>query len=339
MIFSLEDFNSIIAIYGIHSEAIKFKELQSILSDKNIRLIYIIQTKDKQRFVCRITHESHYPIWLIQKQSLFAMCLYNNGISTAQKLHCNGNYCIQWRKNGIVFSITLERYAGNDLKTVNIDTFRVLGELLGHTHAISQMYKQSIGFSFTMNAINTGRAKYKNIFINAKDIYLCEVEISKAAYLHDSLIHILRTIWPALPQGAVHGDLGLFNNILMSKNRFVIIDFNLSGDEAYLFDLMTTFYSSFYKFCSKKEFYSVNVLSLLHIFLKGYIKYRKLTTFEKQNFKLISALVNGIFYTKYLIKQYHDELYYDNIDKIEYIENIFYSGIKSYRKISQRRLP
>ena len=81
MIVSTEEFNHIISMYGIKSKIIKFEELQNCSYDIcNMRLIYLLYTNDKKKFVCKMTNESNYPAWLIEKQSQFAMFLYKNGI-------------------------------------------------------------------------------------------------------------------------------------------------------------------------------------------------------------------------------------------------------------------
>lgn len=331
MIFSAEDFNSIVLKYGVQSKIIKIEELQNNTPNtKNMRLIYLMHTSDQQKLVCRMTNEVRYPSWLIEKQSAFAMFLYKNGIPTAKKFKCNNNYCIQWKKEKLNLFITLETYAGKDLENVNLSTFRKFGELLGRIHAISQIYPYRIGFSFTIDAIRKERAKYKNLLTHVNNDYLCRKEIHKAARLHDALIHILNAAWPYLPQGVVHGDLGIFNNVLVSRDIFTIIDFHLSCDEAYLFDLMASFYSSFYKFCRKTNFDYTNSPLLLRLFLNGYTKYRKLTRFEEQNFEAISSLMNGIFCTKYIIEKCNRSLSSDDAEHFNYIANIFIQGINCY---------
>ncbi len=331
MIVSTEEFNHIISMYGIKSKIIKFEELQNCSYDIcNMRLIYLLYTNDKKKFVCKMTNESNYPAWLIEKQSQFAMFLYKNGISTAIKLNSNGKYCVQWIKNKLIFCITLETYAGEDLKKINSNTFKELGKLLGRIHAISQAHNYRIGFSMTMDAIRKGRARYKNILVHAKHNIICRSEIRKIAHLHDSLVHIVYGILPHLPQGGVHADIGIFNNILVYNDTLTVIDFNLSCDEAYLIDLAASFYSSFYKFCINMNFKHTNIFPLLYTFLDGYTDYRKLTKIEEQNFEIISSLMNGIFYTKYIITQYNNNFQYNYLKYFNEIADIFSSGITLY---------
>lgn len=335
MIISTKDLITILELYGVTGTIEFVNKIQNCSSNVDkIRLIYQIDTSEGQKLICKANHEVNYPQWLIEKQSHFAMFLYNNGIPTAKKLTSNNKYCIKLPSHRLNLDVTLEEYAGQDLKNINLDTFCKFGELLGKIHSISEHYTQHIGFSATYTALSSGKATYKNILRHTKKRLPNIPEVNKAAILHDTLVGILRSRWKQLPQGTVHDDIGIFNNLVIHNNKIAVIDFNMAGEDVYLVDLLASYYSSYYKYYNNLSSQYEN--ALIDFFMKGYTTYRKLTLVEELNFPIISSLMRGIFYTKLFIDNLNSNIHMNIIDIVEHfsnILNIFLSGTRGTKNI------
>ena len=126
--------------------------------------------------------------------------------------------------------------------------------------------------------------------------------LHRLALMHDKLVETLVPIWNTLPAGAVHGDLGIYNNLMQTKYGLGIIDFNRSGDEVFLGDALSAFYASVHKLSWQERLSAISKDEALHVFLSGYGSQRILTTVETEYYHLVAALFDGLFYCKSAIE-------------------------------------
>ena len=316
-------------IYGVGASLVNVHQLQCGFNNFSLlRNVYRLDTSDGQQLVCRISCAPHYPVDLIERQSAFAMLLLANGVPTPQKLCAAEFYCIRWPQAESELHVTLETYMGSDLESADLDTFNTLGSLVGQMHVAAQKHPAHLGFSTTARDILTGRACYANILRRAHALPQTSA-IRDATRLHDALVSILRPMWNKLPRGAVHGDMGIYNNLVSSHKGLAVIDFNLAGDEVFLGDLLATYYSSIHKYNWQDRLINIDRPAAKKVFLAGYVAHRKLTMLEEQNFLTIAALFDGLFYSKAAIERWNESPIPTSLTHFEKVSALFEAGFAS----------
>lgn len=283
--------------FNIRDKVLEIKSIQESENNENYRGLFRITTENKV-FVCRISNEKNYPMTLVEKQSQFAMLLHSNGINTAKKYVSQGNYCIHHLINGIEMLITLEEYVGEDISDINIGILKEFGEVLGKVHSVSSEYPFVIGKSFVSDYIQNDKARFSKILEKADPPLPNLSYLHMAEMFHDNLVNELSKKWHLLPAGAVHGDLGAFNNLMNTANGVGIIDYNLAGDEAYLGDVLSSYYASIHKYLWKDVFAGISEFNAFLTFWKGYSEYYSISEIEIEYFPQVSALFDGLFYCK-----------------------------------------
>lgn len=296
-----KDLEYILSYFYIYTEIYKIEILQRCEIQRQKRYIYKIETIDKKQWVCRISNEIKYTQSLINQQSSFAMFLWFNGMITPYKLLSKEGYCAKIYIDNELYNVTLEEYLGNDITEVSLSLFYEMGKILGKMHKLSPEFYMKINYSTVSKAIQTKEASFdkilKKLNRQIKDNYL----IDNIAKLHNNLILELSDAWCLLPHGAVHGDLGIFNNMVETRNGIGIIDFNLAGDEVYLGDVLASFYSSIHKYDWADKINKIDLDKALNYFFKAYGAERRFQDLEKKYYSKVAALFDGIFYCKSLI--------------------------------------
>lgn len=271
----------------------------------HIRLIYYIITEEGGHWICRLTDDNHYPQYIIEKQYTFASLLHRYGVHTPFNAQVGGKYCLAIVLKQHLFNVTLETFCGKDLDDVNINIFRSMGRLLGNMHCISENHPVKIGFSTIFKAIQNKQADLTSVFEREIPQFLQDAQSGILIELHNCLVKDLQSIWDKLPRGAVHGDLGIFNNLVVDSSGIGVIDFNLAGDEVYLGELLISFYSSIHKYTWRDKISSIQQEEAFIAFLSGYNEERKLGAKEKEAFPATAALFDGLFYCKSVIEEYN----------------------------------
>ena len=307
--------------YGISEKVVNITSFQETVFDKQLRCIYQFDLSNKQKVVCRISRESNFSKELIEQQNCFSEKLRNYGILVPKKYCINGHYCIIEKFKNRICNITLEEYVGCDYENIKLSSFYFLGKMLGKMHFISEKDPTEIGYSHISKSIIMGRARFANLYHGIEREIEKLNDIKEIESLHDELVHKVKIILKGLPHGAVHGDLGIFNNIVTMNGKVYIIDFNLAGDEAFLCDMLCCFYSSIYKFAEKKIY--IDISEAYSYFIKGYFEYRKFSYIEIENFSIISVLFDGLFYSKSIIKEYNDNRNASVLEKLRCAKDKF----------------
>lgn len=265
--------------------------------DKTCIIIYS-QTSSCKKYVLKLISAGATDISLEESRSSFSEFLRENGVPAPRKYMSNGKYFIEKSIGGIVFLISVEDYFGIDVKEITSKSSFELGRLLGIMHKISLDSDYHLEYGTAYSALKSGKVEFYNIWEEYEDTIFEQSYLEKIRKLHDCRMRSLTDIWQTLPIASVHGDLGLTSNLVFYNNYYGIIDFNLSGDEPLLGDLLITWYSSRYSdsFIHKVSFDSVDIIK--KSFFEGYFSMRELTSFEKENFEQISKSLNGVYFNK-----------------------------------------
>ena len=297
---SIGDADRILRLYHLLGNAQSVTPLQETVMGEERRLIYRVDTSDGGQWVCRLTREAAFPRRLIEQQSQFAMMLYDNGVLTPWKAQSDGRFCVEIYIKGFAYHVTVESYLEGDQTPPSPAPVTEFGKLIGKTHALSKKFHADIDFSVIGNAISSGKARLSTVISSANTPIPDMPSVRYAAASHDNLISQLSAVWKDLPKGGVHGDLGVFNNIIYTKNGMGIIDFNLSGEEAYLADALSAYYSS-----SHKREWSEFGENELHDFISGYVSEYRFCASERRAFSNLAALFDGLYFCKKIIQRWN----------------------------------
>ena len=276
------------------------------MEEKNERrFLYRVDLQHGLQLVCRMSREDRYPRKLIEQQCAFSEKLRAYGLPTAKKYRLygkEGSYVFEFQHS----HVTLEQYVGHDVNCINLAMLYQLGVLLGRMHYVSERDPSLIDYAPVSGAIRENKATFERILIRSDPALLQREDVRAAQILHDRLICQLRATLDELPHGAVHGDLGIFNNVVTVDGKLSIIDFNLAGDEPFLYELLSCFYSSIHKYTWRERWKGIDRQQALEGFLRGYASQRTLTDAEREQFGLASALFDGLFYCKAVLEEYGD---------------------------------
>lgn len=295
---------TILRQYGFREDISEIVPLQETEIPGRLRILYRIRLEDDRDLVCRISCEEHCPGKLIEQQSIFSEKLRSHKIPVAKKYTAGSRYCITENYKGRQCSVTLEEFAGTDVTEMDEQLFGQLGRLLGRMHAVSLDDPSKIDFSPIGMAIRSGRARFSRLLENTGIDGQELPGIRKTAAEHDRLVYLLGNVLDSLPHGAVHGDLGISNNLVTSKGKLFIIDFNLAGDEPFLCDLFSCFYSSVYGYKWRDRLPGIDRRKAYEEYISAYCGQRPLTGMEKTWFGAASALFDGLYYCKEIIEEY-----------------------------------
>ena len=289
--------------------------------------------------VCKICGEKICPKWLIEQQVRFSNLLYQNGVPVAKSLESDASSCIniQLEECKCKYNVSLEKYLGSDLTHANLSTFRILGKLIGQMHRISQAHSARIGISYVSSALKSNKASFKRILEKSHPTFTSESLVNRLALMHDGLITKLIKKWETLPAGAVHGDLGIYNNLVQTENGLGIIDFNRAGDEVFLGDALSTFYASIHKLSWQEKLASIPQNQALYAFFSGYNSERKLNKTETKIYPLIAALFDGLFYCKNAIELWNIGAQSEAIERMQMGESHFDFKLHPYPILKLKR--
>lgn len=300
-----EDLQNILRAYGIPEPIGHVLPLEEFEEENKRRFLYRVDLQDGLQLVCRISREEGYPRTLIEQQCAFSEKLRSYGLPAARKYRLcgrEGSYVLASRQG----YVTLEQYAGTDVDRIYPGMPYQLGNLLGWIHAISEHDPSQMDYDPVCRAIREGKAAFERILPRSEPSLLQREDVRAAQVLHDGLVCRLRARMDELPHGAVHGDLGIFNNIVTANGTLSVIDFNLAGDEPFLYDLLSCLYSSVHKYTWRDRWEGIDRQQAAEAFLRGYASRRTLTGAERDQYCPAAALFDGLFYCKAVLEEYRD---------------------------------
>ena len=247
---SIKDVNNILEKYelGNRGKAVAIEILQYYQVDEKICIVILIETILHVRYVMKLLSDKRICVEEEEKRSEFSELLRVNGLPVPQKYKVKNRYIGCFLFSDVEFNVTIEDYFGEDLKTISLGSIKTLGRLLADMHKISINHECHLKKGSTYCALFSGRVGIDRIWGENKSILLEANLYKKVKAIHEMSINKIKNMWTDLPIYAVHGDLGLLSNVTIYNNQYGIIDFNLSGDEVLLNDMLITWYSSIYSF-------------------------------------------------------------------------------------------
>lgn len=234
-------------------------------------------------------------------QCAFSEFLFLSGIPLPHKYNVEGEYVVGLKLGSLFFLVTVEDVFGSDVTIITETSALELGRILGSMHNVSVLADYHLPFGIAYRSLFSPKVEYKSIWGNVTIDCLNKKLIENTKLKHDESIKVLRSLWKGLPTYAVHGDLALTSNIMFDERRgYGVIDFNLSGDEVLLGDLLITWYSSRYSDAFIKQVPSQKVPNIRNAFLTGYFNVRQLNEKEAEIFEKSSKIINGLYFSKYV---------------------------------------
>lgn len=167
-------------------------------------------------------------------------------------------------------------------------------------HKISMNHEYHLKKGSTYCALFSGSVGIDKIWGENKNILLKTNSYKKIKEIHEKAISKIKNMWLELPVYAVHGDLGLLSNVTIYNNQYGIIDFNLSGDEVLLSDMLITWYSSVYSFNIAETLSLKERVENRKTFLSSYLNERNLTTKEQKYLYDMACIINGVYFNRFV---------------------------------------
>lgn len=301
-VISMQDVNNILKKSEVESagEAVNIEILQYYQMKEKICAVILIETTLRARYVMKILSDERIGIEEEEKRSEFSEKLRASGISVPRKYKIKNKYIGYFYFADRNFCVTLEDYFGENIKTISLESVKTLGRMLANMHKISIAHEYHLKKGSTYSALFSGRVGIDTIWKENKNILLENNLYKKINNIHEKSISKIKDMWMELPTYAVHGDLGLLNNVTIHNNQCGVIDFNLSGDEVLLTDMLITWYSSVYSFDAAMMLSLKERTENRECFFNSYFNNRNLNIKEQEYLYDMACIVNGIYYNRFV---------------------------------------
>ena len=298
-----KDVSEILGLYCKKETISNIDLLQYYYTENKICMVILAETVFHNSYVIKILDKNSVSVAQEELQSAFSELLRTHGLylCVPQKYKSNNNvYGTIINFYSHPFYVTVEEYFGKDVKVITPQSTAALGALLAKIHSISMKCNCHLPYGATYHALTEKRVSMQTIWKNANQFNLHDELFSRITSIHHKQIDRLAQIWKDLPYGAVHGDLGLTSNLMLHRQGFGVIDFNLAGDEIFLSDLLITWYSSRYNVNTVMMLSTQTLLCLKKIFFDSYLENRSFTENEKIHFKEMACILNGIYFNRFV---------------------------------------
>lgn len=288
--------------YGFFREIAEFSYFTNVCGEnqgfKSYRMILKVTLEEGWSLVVKFIREKESPAELVEKQSLFSETLRMRGIPTSRKYLCADSYCTSYYLGEEEFVVTVEDYLGEPVREVTGRLIYEMAKLIGKIHRESQDSGLSIGTSTLFREIMEDRTDFLKLFEDVDYGVLDTAVMEEIQELYIPHMEKLKKVWNQLPRAAVQGDVWIYNNLTQTKDGLAIFDYNLSGDETLLGDLVLAW---------MRTKYSINWENtpdcpdeLFRMFMKGYLLERPLEEIEKRAFGDVMTAAETAYYTKHI---------------------------------------
>lgn len=301
-VIQIEDVARILNDFSCNSNVVAIDMLAYYRQANTTCMVLSATTDDKHRYVLKLIDDPLLNLSTEEKQAGYSEFLRNCGLMIPRKYQCDGRYCCQLLINSFCFFTTVEDYLGKDVKEILTESVYAVGEYIGkmHTLALNSQYHLDKGHVFS--SLDAGRTTLEPFLKDIRTLIKFDEDcLQRLCSMHNKKMGEARALWHALPTAAVHGDLGLVNNIVYSGTGYGVIDFNLAGDEMLLGDFLITWYSSRYSLDFIRQVRLNQTQLLWNAYLQGYTSCRQLTRQENDAFDALSKILNGTYFGRFII--------------------------------------
>ena len=225
--------------FGISGKPIKIQPLLEAVGKPEARYVLRAYIKDGRSYVVKLTCAKRFPHERIERQSRFSEQLRRNGIQTPRRYAAGGAYCVKCKKRGFDFSVTVEDYAGAELKLLDMPTARELGALLARCHEISRRENCLIGAPTIFDIAGRHEMSAYSEFRALGGTPGIDSALHSAVLeAYDARLERALSGLAHCPRHAVQGDLAI-NNLSRQNGQLCMFDYNCAGDDYLAADMIS----------------------------------------------------------------------------------------------------
>lgn len=301
-VINIEDVNDILRKYKIINNkwVISLELLQYYQMDTQVCIVVLAEISSREKYVIKMLSNNLINVEEEERQAEFSEFLRINGIPVPRKYKLGDKYVSYLALDNLKFNIIVEDYYGENLHYVSANSIEAIAQLLAEMHENSIAYGYHLPFGAIYKAVCSNKVGMDKIWGNSIKHLVTGVTYDNISSVHINAINKIKEMWKLLPIYAVHGDLGLTSNVTIHDKGYGIIDFNLSGDEVLLSDMLITWYSSIYTYDMMLTLSVEDRIANRQLFFDTYIKNRNLTKEEHEYIYDMACAINGIYFNRFV---------------------------------------
>lgn len=295
------DIKSVLELYGFKTTFSERIDYINYIDKKLVKVILSVLLENGNRVVIKFLHEQNALLddrEKIEKQSLFSEYMRQNGINTPKHYMANGRYCNEYIYKHIPCNVTVEDWCGQEITEISPEISYKIGELMARMHTISVETNYTIGYNTLFSAAYQNDVDaYKEFCKICENNHLNQSIIKQIKDLRNKKIEKIQAAWDILPKATVQGDISI-NNLVCSNNELTVFDYNNSGDEVLISDLVLEGLLTAYEMKLPNEVDPSYRECIFPSFLKGYLSIRKLTEKESEIAWIVYTLYHSLWFSR-----------------------------------------
>ena len=297
-----EDVAGILRDYGIAAELRNVIELQRYdyeredPDSKEVRLIVKLELADAPSLVLRFKNEEDVTLDLLECQCAFAHELKRHGILTPSQHQSNGRFANPYTIGGYEVFVTLEQFVEGEVKLIDPQIAKKIGELLGRSHRITEEYDLHVNNDVLFDPFTDNDLFDFEGFLSVEPLVQGEAKL-----LFDQIVATYHSYMDLLAplrkrrKYAVQGDISNCNLYLSPCGEVGVFDFNRAGDNVLFCDavMQGIFEAKLMDYPEDREedFEAKILLS----FWAGYCSVRSLTAEERKLYPYLHAIIHAFW--------------------------------------------
>jgi len=313
------DIKSVLNLYGFKTTFSERIEYINYIDKKFIKVILSVLLETGNRVVIKFLREQNnllYDREKIEKQSSFSEYMRQNGINTPKRYMANGRYCNEYKYKKLPCNVTVEDWCGQEITEINTEISYKIGELMARMHIISIENNYTIGYKTLFSAAYQNDVDaYEDFCKICENKQLNQSIIEQIKNLRNEKIWKIRAVWDDLPKATVQGDISI-NNLVCSNNELIVFDYNNSGDEVLISDLVLEGLLTAYEMKLPNEVNQSYREFIFSSFLKGYLSIRKLTEKESEFAWIVYTLYHSLWFSRIV---YNEDSLIELVKKRDYV--------------------
>lgn len=296
------DIGNVLRDFGIFFEIKCVSELQRYDYERNdsdskkVRLILKVELESGSSLVIRFKNETDITMEIIESQSCFADKLRKNGIITPHQYQSGGAFAKWYKINGYDVIVTVEQFAGNEIKAVDTIIAEKTGELLAKMHNISEENNLHVDNGVLFNPFEANELFDFETFQSLESA-LGDAErvlFHKIVQKYNAYMDILSPL-KKQPKYAVQGDISDCNLYQTCSGEIGIFDFNRCGDNNLFCDLVMQAVFEARLMDYPNDANDDIETKILTSFLKGYCSVRSFSKEQQNWYRYLYAIIDAFW--------------------------------------------